>query len=138
MEEKMCFKTIILTYIKNGKEQVSQASYYHLHTTRMIKEWLNTLYSTFTCIYMRSCPWFSGCVSTGVTRHGGDIATIKNVSHYTDCNKLCSENEDCFIWTYIEGACYIKTENTFWVRHEHSTGGYKYCNSHERKGKLEI
>ena len=35
MEEKMCFKTIILTYIRNGKEQVSQASYYHLHTTRI-------------------------------------------------------------------------------------------------------
>ena len=72
----------------------------------------------------------------GVTRFGGDIATIKNVSNYFDCNKLCSENKDCFIWTYIEGACYVKNENTFWVRNQNVVGGYKDCNSDKRTGQL--
>ena len=74
----------------------------------------------------------------GVTRFGGDIATIKNVSNYFDCNKLCSENKDCFIWTYIEGACYVKNENTFWVRNQNVVGGYKDCNSDKRTGQLLI
>ena len=87
---------------------------------------------------MNSCLRFSGCVITGVTRYGGDIATIKNVSSYFDCNKLCSENEDCFIWTYIEGACYVKNENTFWVRNQNVVGGYKDCNSDKRTGQLLI
>ena len=79
-----------------------------------------------------------GCVMTGVTRHGGDFATIKNVSNYAACNELCSERDDCLDWTYIEGACYVKTENTFCVRNKNVVGGYKDCDSATRTGQLLI
>ena len=136
MEEKMCSKTIILIYTKNGKKQVSLASYQYLEMNlvkKMVK--IDSLYIMHYISWIR---WFSGCVMTGVTRHGGDFATIKNVSNYSACNKLCSEKDDCIDWTYIEGACYVKTENTFWVRNKNVVGGYKDCDSATRTGQLLI
>ena len=71
----------------------------------------------------------------GIDRYGGDIDAIDDVSNYTECNKLCHERKDCFIWTYVEGSCYVKSENTFRTRHPNVIGGIKDCGSEKQEGK---
>ena len=69
-----------------------------------------------------------------VNYYGSNIDTINNVSNYSECNKLCNEREECFVWTYIKGSCFVKTENTFGVRNPAVIGGYKDCKSDKRAG----
>ena len=71
----------------------------------------------------------------GVDRYGGDIDLIENVANYKECNKFCNERNDCFIWTYVEGSCYVKSENTFRTRHPNVIGGIKDCGSEKQEGK---
>ena len=65
--------------------------------------------------------------------YGEDIVTINNVTDYNECNQLCNERKECFIWTYVEGECYAKTQNTFKVRSADVIGGYKDCKSSKRE-----
>ena len=76
----------------------------------------------------------------GVDRYGGDIddGVIRNVSNYIECNRLCNERNDCFVWTYIEGSCYVKDENTFRTNSSNAIGGIKDCNSSTQQGNLDI
>ena len=73
-----------------------------------------------------------------VNHYGEDIDTINNVTDYIECNQLCNERDECFIWTYVEGECYAKTQNTFKVRSADVIGGYKDCKSGNRESKLQI
>ena len=80
----------------------------------------------------------SGCIMASVNHYGEDIVTINNVTNHTECNQLCNERDECAIWTYVEGECYAKTQNTFKVRSADVIGGYKDCKSGKRKGKLQV
>ena len=80
----------------------------------------------------------SGCIMASVNHYGEDIDTINNVTDYIECNQLCNERDGCFIWTYVEGECYAKTQNTFKVRSADVIGGYKDCKSGNRESKLQI
>ena len=73
----------------------------------------------------------------GVDRHGGDIDTLENVSNYSECNKHCNERNGCFLWTYIEGSCYVKNENTFRTNSSNVIGGLKDCKPEKLQGSLD-
>ena len=77
--------------------------------------------------------FISGCIMASVNHYGEDIDTINNVTDYIECNQLCNERDECFIWTYVEGECYAKTQNTFKVRSADVIGGYKDCKSSKRE-----
>ena len=74
-----------------------------------------------------------GCIMASVNHYGEEIVTINNVTDYTECNQLCNERDECAIWTYVEGECYAKTQNTFKVRSADVIGGYKDCKSSKRE-----
>ena len=74
----------------------------------------------------------------GIDRYGGDIDSIENVSNHLECKKLCNEKTDCFIWTYVEGSCYVKNENTFRTNSSNVIGGIKDCEYGEQHGRLNI
>ena len=73
-----------------------------------------------------------------VNHYGKDIVTINNVTNYTECNELCDERDECFIWTHVEGECYAKTQNTFKVRSADVITGDKDCKSGKREGQLQL
>ena len=62
-------------------------------------------------------------------RFGDDIRYYINVANHLDCKKKCVEEKECYIWTYKEGTCYLKNENTFEGRGDNVISGMKYCNS---------
>ena len=57
----------------------------------------------------------------------GDIITTDNVANYSECIKKCNDNKECFIWTYTEGSCWLKNENTFRALSNNVVGGFKEC-----------
>ena len=60
-------------------------------------------------------------------RIGGALDTYDNVSNYSKCIEHCNAKEECFIWVYIEGSCWLKNENTFRSLNENVVGGIKDC-----------
>ena len=74
----------------------------------------------------------------GIDRYGGDIDTIDNVSNYSECNKRCNLKKDCFVWTYLEGSCYVKNENTFRTNRSNVIGGIKDCKSDRQEGDPSV
>ena len=65
----------------------------------------------------------------GIDIYGDDIAVIDDVNNYSECYEHCNERPDCRIWTYVEGSCYMKSENTFKADVNSSVvvGGIKDC-----------
>ena len=79
-----------------------------------------------------------GCIIRGIERYGGDIDRIGDVSNQTECNRHCNERTDCFLWTYIEGRCYVKNENTFRMKRSNVVGGIKECKPGKPEGDRNI
>ena len=98
---------------------------------------LNTVYR-YRYFLQNSFYRISGCIMASVNHYGEDIVTINNVTDYIECNHLCDERDECVVWTYVEGECYAKTQNTFKVRSEDVIVGYKDCKSCKRKSKLQV
>ena len=63
---------------------------------------------------------------------GDDITHYDNVANYSDCNERCKGEKECSVWTYIEGTCWLKSENTFRAIIPNVVGGIKDC---EGKGR---
>ena len=70
----------------------------------------------------------------GVDRYGGDIATINHVSNHSECSEHCIRRQDCHIWTYLGGSCYIKSEDTFRTIDPNAVAGIKNCQSNKTEG----
>ena len=64
-----------------------------------------------------------------IDRHGDDIRRLENVENYEECNKKCKEENECYIWTFIEGTCYMKSDNTFNGVGDNVRSGVKDCSS---------
>ena len=46
---------------------------------------------------------------------------------YVECGKRCDVEPECVTWTYVEGVCYLKTDNTFKQRNKYRSCGIKNC-----------
>ena len=75
-----------------------------------------------------------GCSMRGFDRYGGDIATITHVSNHSECSEHCIRRQDCSVWTYLGGSCYIKSANTFRTTDPNAVAGIKNCQSTKKEG----
>ena len=75
----------------------------------------------------------------GIDIYGDDIAVIEDVKNYSECYEHCNERPDCRIWTYVEGSCYMKSENTFKADVNSSVvvGGIKDCQNGKKGNSLQ-
>ena len=48
-----------------------------------------------------------------IDQYGDDIKHYQNISKRRDCIKKCQGMKECFSWTYVHGACWLKDTNTF-------------------------
>ena len=78
------------------------------------------------------------CTMRGIDIYGVDIAVIDDVNNYSECYEHCNERPDCRIWTYVEGSCYMKSENTFKADVNSSVvvGGIKDCHNGKKGNSL--
>ena len=68
------------------------------------------------------------CIMRGIVINSDDVESIENVGNYSECNRYCNDRQECHIWTYIEGSCYVKNENTFrTLASKKHVGGIKDC-----------
>ena len=76
----------------------------------------------------------------GIDIYGDDIAVIEDVNNYSECYEHCNERPDCRIWTYVEGSCYEKSENTFKADVNSSVvvGGIKDCQNGKKGNSLQF
>ena len=79
------------------------------------------------------------CTMRGIDIYGDDIAVIDDVNNYSECYEHCNERPDCRIWTYVEGSCYMKSENTFKADVNSSVvvGGIKDCQNGKKGNSLQ-
>ena len=79
------------------------------------------------------------CTMRGIDIYGDDIAVIDDVDNYSECYEHCNERPDCRIWTYVEGSCYMKDENTFKADVNSSVvvGGIKDCQNGKKGNSLQ-
>lgn len=61
-------------------------------------------------------------------RYGDDIGHYDNIKNHLECQKKCKEATECYIWTYIEGSCFLKNEDTFKGHGDNVMSGMKNCN----------
>lgn len=77
-----------------------------------------------------------GCIIRGFQRNGADIDSIENVANHSECNDHCKRRQDCSVWQYNEGSCYIKSGHTFKTTRNYSVSGITNCKSSKKEGKL--
>ena len=58
---------------------------------------------------------------------GNDIGRFTNIKDHLECKRRCFEDDDCFIWTHIQGICYLKNENTFKGHDDWVSSGLRNC-----------
>lgn len=46
---------------------------------------------------------------------------------YAECGQRCDVEPECVTWTYVEGICYLKTEDTFKQPNKYCSCGIKNC-----------
>ena len=56
-----------------------------------------------------------------------------NVPDASSCLKYCNDNDNCSLWTYHDGMCYMKHEKTIRMEIDNRISGTKNCNEN---GKL--
>ena len=68
-----------------------------------------------------------GCVLDSIYRWGGDIKQFENISSYSDCLQKCTDVEDCSVWAYVTGTCWMKNQNTVTVNNPTAVAGTTDC-----------
>ena len=73
---------------------------------------------------------FTGCVMDNMAIDGDDYQNYTNIGNHLDCKRKCIDDKECYTWTYKDGKCYLKNENTFKGHHgDNVLSGMKDCNS---------
>ena len=65
-------------------------------------------------------------------RPGDNIRHYDNVVNHSECIKRCKNRKECAVWTYLEGTCWLKSENTFRALIPNVVGGIKGCEGEGR------
>ena len=52
------------------------------------------------------------CILDLFDKPGGIIKNYTGISNSSMCMELCQKNESCDLWTYEDGMCYMKDENS--------------------------
>ena len=71
---------------------------------------------------------FSECIMDHVDITGTKIATHAKSYNVTTCQSKCQKNRRCDIWTYHEGDCYLKDQNTSPFHRSGAISGINSCN----------
>ena len=73
---------------------------------------------------------FTECLMDNMDISGDNIRNYTNISNHVNCKKKCKQEEECYTWSYTDGKCYLKNENTFKGHHgDNVLSGMKNCNS---------
>ena len=64
-----------------------------------------------------------------LARPGDEIEEYNDLTTEMECQKKCFLNDECYIWTYIGGICYMKNDNTFLGHGDNVVSGAKNCSS---------
>ena len=60
-------------------------------------------------------------------RRGGDLEHLIGIANASFCNEECRKNTNCSVWTYLDGRCYLKNENTFSIKTDGLVSGITNC-----------
>ena len=60
-------------------------------------------------------------------QHSTGLVKADKLESYVECGKRCNVESECVTWTYVEGVCYLKTDNTFKQRNKYRSCGIKNC-----------
>ena len=65
-----------------------------------------------------------------IQTNGKVIQSLTGVQNESSCNSHCQTNPKCSLWTYFEGLCYLKNDETFLIKTENDgiVSGMKDCN----------
>ena len=59
---------------------------------------------------------------------GTKIATHAKANDISTCQSKCQKNRRCDVWTYHEGDCYLKDQNTSPFHRNGAISGISSCN----------
>ena len=79
--------------------------------------------------YYHIKPVVSECVMNDMDRPYGDLEEHANVENHSECQEKCKLLNDCNVWTFVSGICYMKNENTFKGSGDNVISGTKECNN---------
>ena len=65
-----------------------------------------------------------------IQTEGKVIESINGVQNGSLCNFNCQKYPRCSVWTYFDGLCYLKNDETFLIKTENHgiVSGMKDCN----------
>ena len=62
-------------------------------------------------------------------RRHDDLEQHDNVTNQSECQEKCKQLNDCNVWTFVSGICYMKNENTFMGTGDNVISGTRECNN---------
>ena len=69
-----------------------------------------------------------GCFMDLLKVDGDDIKNLTGIADSSSCNEQCQRTQNCSLWTYFDGICYMKNERTFMIRTDNGIiSGKKDC-----------
>ena len=80
---------------------------------------------------------FLECIMDLIETEGEILQSFTEIANASVCTEYCQRNENCFIWTYRDGVCFMKNDKTFLIQTESDRlfSGIKGCSG---KGEIYI
>ena len=72
-----------------------------------------------------------------IETEGEVLHNFTEIANASACTDQCQRHENCSVWTYKDGVCYMKNEKTFLIKTESNRlfSGMKDCVG---KGKISL
>ena len=72
-----------------------------------------------------------------IETEGEALKNFTEIANASACTDQCQRHENCSVWTYKDGVCYMKNEKTFLIKTESNRlfSGMKDCVG---KGKISL
>ena len=95
----------------------------------------DTAYTNYFCFYhykvyeiLHKISTLSECLMDHVDISGRKVGTYTKVNNVSTCQNKCQKNRRCSVWTYHEGDCYLKDQNTSPFHRSGAISGINSCN----------